>query len=128
MRNVSLTGRKNRLLATCLLAIPALVFCQPKYEFRAAWVATVENIDWPSKKGLPADSQKAEFIRQLEMHKRNDLNAVVVQIRPAADAFYPYPYEPCRESLTGIQGKPPSLYDAPLQFILAEPPQRDMEW
>ncbi len=43
----------------------------PKYEFRAAWVASVENIDWPSKKGLPVDSQKVEFTRLLDMHKRN---------------------------------------------------------
>ncbi|HEV3412297.1 MAG TPA: MarR family transcriptional regulator, partial [Puia sp.] len=78
------------------LALPALSIAQrpdsgtsprPKYEFRAVWVASVENIDWPSKKGLPVDSQKIEFTRLLDMHQRNGLNAVVVQIRPAADAF-----------------------------------------
>jgi len=59
MRNLSLIRIKDVLLAACFLAIPALSFCQPKYEFRAAWIATVENIDWPSKKGLPADSHPA---------------------------------------------------------------------
>lgn len=101
---------------------------KPKYEFRAAWIASVENIDWPSRKGLPADSQKAEFIRQLEMHKRNGLNAVVVQIRPAADAFYPSPYEPWSEWLTGVQGKPPSPWYDPLQWMIEETHRRGMEF
>ncbi|WP_431212817.1 family 10 glycosylhydrolase [Puia sp. P3] len=101
---------------------------KPKYELRAAWIASVENIDWPSKKGLPADSQKAEFIRQLDMHKRNGLNAVVVQIRPAADAFYPSTYEPWSEWLTGVQGKAPSPWYDPLQFMIEETHRRGMEF
>lgn len=128
MKKLSLITMKDLLLAICFLAIPALAFCQPKYEFRAAWIATVENIDWPSKKGLPADSQRAEFIRQLDMHKRNGLNAVVVQIRPATDAFYPSPYEPWSEWLTGTQGKPPSPYYDPLQFMIEETHKRGMEF
>ncbi|HEY4288946.1 MAG TPA: family 10 glycosylhydrolase [Puia sp.] len=101
---------------------------KPKYELRAAWIASVENIDWPSRKGLPADSQKAEFIRQLDMHKRNGMNAVVVQIRPAADAFYPSPYEPWSEWLTGVQGKSPSPWYDPLQFMIEETHRRGMEF
>src|SRR5579863_741226 len=101
---------------------------RPKYEFRAAWVASVENIDWPSKKGLPVDSQKAEFTRLLDMHQRNGLNAVVVQIRPAADAFFPSPYEPWSEWLTGIQGQPPSPYYDPLAFMIEETHKRGMEF
>src|SRR5215471_5131889 len=64
------------------------------YEFRGVWIATVDNIDWPSKGMVNVDSQKAEFIRQLDMHKANGMNAVIVQVRPSADAFYPSPYEP----------------------------------
>lgn len=100
----------------------------PKYEFRAAWVASVENIDWPSKKGLPADSQRAEFIRLLDMHKRNGLNAMVVQVRPAADALYPSPFEPWSEWLTGVQGRPPIPYYDPLQFMIEETHKRGMEF
>jgi uncharacterized lipoprotein YddW (UPF0748 family) len=100
----------------------------PKYEFRAAWIASVENIDWPSKKGLPADSQKAEFIRLLDMHKRDGLNAVVVQIRPAADAFFPSPYEPWSEWLSGVQGMAPSPYYDPLEFMIEETHRRGMEF
>src|ERR1700731_1774963 len=83
---------------------------QPKYEFRGVWIATVDNIDWPSKGNFNTDSQKLEFIRQLDRNKRNGINAVIVQVRPAADAFYPSPYEPWSEWLTGKQGKPPSPY------------------
>jgi len=101
---------------------------RPKYEFRAVWVASVENIDWPSEKGLPVDSQKAEFTRLLDMHQRNGLNAVVVQIRPAADAFFPSPYEPWSEWLTGIQGQPPSPYYDPLAFMIEETHKRGMEF
>jgi uncharacterized lipoprotein YddW (UPF0748 family) len=100
----------------------------PKYEFRAAWIATVDNIDWPSKKGLPVDSQKAEFIRMIDMHKRNGMNAVIVQIRPATDAFYPSPYEPWSEWLTGTQGLPPDPYYDPLEFMITETHKRGMEF
>ena len=120
-----------------LLAMPFLSAAQspdtsvvrrPKYEFRGVWVASVENIDWPSKKGLPVDSQKLEFTRLLDMHQRNGLNAVVVQIRPAADAFYPSPYEPWSEWLTGIQGQAPSPYYDPLEFMIEETHKRGMEF
>ncbi|HWB94304.1 MAG TPA: family 10 glycosylhydrolase, partial [Puia sp.] len=108
----TLNGLLDKLRTAMMVLIICFGWCisakaQPKYELRAAWVASVENIDWPSKKGLPVDSQKVEFIRLLDMHKRNGLNAVVVQIRPAADAFYPSPYEPWSEWLTGIQGQAP---------------------
>ena len=86
------------------------------------------NIDWPSRKGLPVDSQKAEFIRILDLHKQNGMNAIIMQIRPAADAFYPSPYEPWSEYLTGVQGKPPSPYYDPLQFMIEETHKRGMEF
>jgi uncharacterized lipoprotein YddW (UPF0748 family) len=101
---------------------------RPKYEFRAVWVASVENIDWPSKKGLPVDSQKVEFTRLLDQHQRNGFNAMVVQIRPAADAFYASSYEPWSEWLTGVQGQAPSPYYDPLQFMIEETHRRGMEF
>jgi uncharacterized lipoprotein YddW (UPF0748 family) len=100
----------------------------PRYEFRGAWIATVDNIDWPSRKGLPVDSQKAEYIRILELHKLNGMNAVIMQIRPAADAFYPSSFEPWSEWLTGVQGKPPFPYYDPLQFMIDETHKRGMEF
>ncbi len=94
------------------------VTSQPVYEFRGVWVATVDNIDWPLPKQFNSDSQKLEYIKQLDMHKRNGMNAMIVQVRPAADAFYPSPYEPWSQWLTGKQGRPPSPYYAPLLFMI----------
>jgi len=101
---------------------------QPKYEFRAVWIASVDNIDWPPKGMVNADSQKVEFIRQLELHKSNGMNAVIAQVRPAADAFYPSQYEPWSQWLTGTQGKPPDPYYDPLQFMIEETHKRGMEF
>ena len=95
-------------------------------EFRGAWVATVDQIDWPSKGNFNSEAQKAEFIALLDMHQRNGLNAVVVQIRPCADAFYPSPFEPWSQWLTGKQGKAPEPYYDPLEFMLAETHKRGM--
>lgn len=100
----------------------------PNYEFRAVWVASVANIDWPSKMNLSVAEQKAEYIKLLEMHQRNGMNAVIVQIRPAGDALYPSQYEPWSEFLTGKQGLPPAPYYDPLEFMISETHKRGMEF
>jgi uncharacterized lipoprotein YddW (UPF0748 family) len=100
----------------------------PKREFRAVWVATVENIDWPSRKGLPVEQQQQEFINILNTQQRNGMNAVIVQIRPVADAFYDSPFEPWSEYLTGTQGQAPNPYYDPLRFMLEETHKRGMEF
>jgi uncharacterized lipoprotein YddW (UPF0748 family) len=111
-----------------LISISLLAQQSPQYEFRAVWIATVENIDWPSKKGLPAEKQKEEFIRLLDMHQRNGMNAIVMQVRPVADAFYPSRFEPWSEYLSGKQGQAPNPYYDPLQFMLEETHKRGMEF
>ncbi len=105
-----------------------LSFAQPKYEFRGVWIATVDNLDWPPKGMVNVDSQKIEYIRQLDMHKKNRMNAVIVQVRPSADAFYPSQYEPWSQWLTGVQGQPPSPYYDPLQFMIDESHKRGLEF
>ncbi len=97
----------------------------PKYEFRAAWVATVNNIDWPSKPGLGITQQKQEAIRMLDMLQQNGINAVIFQGRPAADSFYRSNLEPWSRYLTGTPGKDPG-YD-PLAFWINECHKRSME-
>lgn len=104
------------------------IFAQNNYEFRAAWIATVANIDWPSRGNLDSESQKREFIRLLDMHKQNGMNAVIVQVRPATDAFYPSDLEPWSEWLTGRQGRAPVPYYDPLQFMIDEAHKRGMEF
>jgi uncharacterized lipoprotein YddW (UPF0748 family) len=115
-------------IVSILLSITALAQQSPHYEFRAVWVATVENIDWPSKRGLPVDQQKAEFIKLIDLHYKNGMNAIVMQIRPVTDAFYPSQYEPWSEYLNGKQGLPPTPYYDPLQFMIEETHKRGMEF
>ncbi len=99
----------------------------PKREFRGVWVATVANIDWPSKPGLTVDQQKQEFIGLLEKHKNNGMNSIVFQVRPAADAFYAKSREPWSQWLMGKQGIAPSEGYDPLAFAIKEAHFRGME-
>lgn len=101
---------------------------QPKQEFRAVWVATVANIDWPSKPGLTTQQQQNEVIDILEMHQRLGMNALIFQARPSADAFYPSKLEPWTRYLTGTPGKAPEPFYDPLQFWIEESHKRGMEF
>ncbi|WP_461630990.1 glycoside hydrolase family 10 protein [Labilibaculum euxinus] len=99
----------------------------PKREMRAVWVATVDNIDWPSKAGLSVEEQKKEMITLLDQHKKNGMNTIVFQIRPATDAFYISPYEPWSQWLSGEQGIAPDPFYDPLEFVIDECHKRAME-
>ena len=98
---------------------------QPKREFRGVWIATVVNLDWPTNARATAESQKKELADELNIHQQNGINAVMFQVRPAADAFYAKSREPWSKYLTGTQGKAPG-YD-PLEFAVAEAHKRSME-
>lgn len=114
-------------VAFLLLSLHA--FAQaPKREFRAAWIATVANIDWPSKPGLPSQVQQQEFINRLDELKALGCNVAIVQIRPVADALYPSTIEPWCHYLTGRQGQPPFPYYDPLKFMIEETHKRNMEF
>ncbi len=96
-------------------------------EFRAAWVSTVANIDWPSRSNLTVPQQQAEALAILERAKALNLNAIVLQVRPSADAIYASRLEPWSEFLTGQQGLAPSpLYD-PLTFWITQAHARGLE-
>ena len=71
------------------------------------WLATVSNRDWPSRTGLSASAQRKELTALLDKAVGHRLNAVMFQVRPTADAFWPSPYEPWSQYLTGTQGKDP---------------------
>ena len=110
-----------------LLAFTKITVAQKK-EFRGVWVASVDNTDWPKPATTNVAMQKESFIKLLDMHKYNGMNAVIVQIRPAADAFYPSTLEPWSQWLTGVQGQAPNPYYDPLQFMITETHKRGMEF
>jgi uncharacterized lipoprotein YddW (UPF0748 family) len=100
----------------------------PKHEFRAAWIATVENIDWPKRGQYNSDLQKQDFIRILDEHKRSNINAVFVQVRDACDSYYARSLEPWSEFLTGTQGKFPQPFYDPMKFMIEEAHERNLEF
>ena len=97
-------------------------------EFRGVWVATVNNIDWPSKPGLSSEEQKKEVVEILDMHAKNKMNAIIMQIRPAADAMYQSDLEPWSRYLTGTPGKAPHPFYDPLSFWIEQCHERNMEF
>ncbi len=111
-----------------LLFLPHSYAQHKKREFRGVWIATVNNIDWPSSDQLSTEAQKKELIRLLDIFKDLNLNAVIFQIRPSADAFYHSKYEPWSRYLTGQNGKAPQPYYDPLAFAIEETHKRGMEF
>jgi uncharacterized lipoprotein YddW (UPF0748 family) len=123
----------SSLLLCCFLQAGAqavadsTINAHPKRELRGVWVATVENIDWPQKPGEPTAQQQKELLDILDSHQKTGINAIMFQIRPAADAFYAKSREPWSKWLTGRQGLAPNpLYD-PLEFAITEAHKRGME-
>ena len=96
-------------------------------EFRGVWIATVGNLDWPSRPGLPVDSQRAELVSLLDRAVAMKLNAVIFQVRPEGDALYKSPYEPWSAYLTGTMGKAPAPAWDPLAFAVTESHRRGLE-
>ncbi|MGE0000813.1 MAG: glycoside hydrolase family 10 protein [Fimbriimonadaceae bacterium] len=91
---------------------------EPLREYRGAWVATVDNIDWPSKPGLPVDKQKQELRAIVATAEEVGLNMLVFQVRTSADALYPSEIEPSSWFLTGEQGA--KIGWDPLEFMIEE--------
>ncbi|MCC9167830.1 glycoside hydrolase family 10 protein [Pontibacter harenae] len=125
---------KNYFLSFVFLFISCGLLAQqvkpnPKREFRGVWIATVQNIDWPSKPGVVVNSelQKHEFVQILDQHQKTGINAVMLQVRPSTDAFYAKSRELWSMFLTGEQGVAPNPFYDPLNFAIEEAHKRGME-
>ena len=100
----------------------------PKNEFRAVWIATVVNIDWPKSSTDNVEKQKADYLEILDTYKKLNYNAVIVQIRSVGDAFYPSKLAPWSRYLTGKEGKAPNPYYDPLEWMIKEAHNRGFEF
>lgn len=98
----------------------------PKRQFRAMWIVTVTNIDWPSREGLAPERAMAEYVEWLELARSARFNAVIVQVRDAGGVLWPSDLEPWSQYLTGVRGRDPG-WD-PLAFLVAEAHRRDLEF
>src|SRR5690606_28442073 len=90
------------ILVVCMLPFASGQNLALNRVFRSVWFATVANIDWHSKQSLSTNQQKAELIAILVTHQRAGINAIMFQIRPAADALYAQSREPWSRFITGI--------------------------
>lgn len=98
-----------------------------KREVRGIWIATVTNIDWPSRPGLSPAQQRQELIAILDQHQQTGINTVMLQVRPTADAFYAKSRELWSHWLMGKQGLSPMPEYDPLEFAIKECHARGME-
>ena len=96
-------------------------------EFRGVWIASVHNIDWPSRPGLPPDVARLELQRLFDQARASGLNAVILQVRPAGDALYASDLEPWSEYLTGQQGVAPQPWWDPLKYAIEQARARGLE-
>ena len=116
--------------ANVVLSLPCSAAGDPPpiaREFRAAWIATVANIDWPSQPGLSPQEQRREMLELLDLVRGLRMNAVVLQVRPACDALYASKCEPWSEYLTGVAGQAPSDGYDPLAFAVDAAHERGLE-
>jgi uncharacterized lipoprotein YddW (UPF0748 family) len=96
-------------------------------DLRAMWLTTVNNIDWPSRPGMSEDEVKQEYLGWLDLAQKYHHNAIFVHIRPSGDAFWPSPYAPWSQWLTGkTDGSSPG-WD-PLQWAVTETHKRNIEF
>ncbi len=130
--------RKFLLILCSIILVNVLIMAQdtnqkeenipsPLREMRGVWVATVDNIDWPSKPGLDTKTQQKEIIAILDKVESLNMNAVIFQVRPQADALYKSTLEPWSYYLSGEQGKAPNPYYDPLEFWIKEAHKRGIE-
>ena len=119
---LQVVAQKQKPAENVAIALPKV-----QQEFRAAWIATVANIDWPSKPGLSTEKQKQEAIALLDFLQAHRFNAAILQMRPQADALYKSALEPWSYFLTGTQGKAPDPYYDPLEFWVKEAHDRGIE-
>ena len=77
-----------KIITIFLLIFLSIYSDEEKVEFRGVWIASVDNINWPSKPGLTDKEQKAEIIDILDEIKSLNMNAIIMQIRPTADRIY----------------------------------------
>jgi uncharacterized lipoprotein YddW (UPF0748 family) len=122
--------KRKIAISLIILLIPFILIASShkKRQLRAVWITTLLNLDWPSKSGLSKEIQKKEFIDMLDSFHKNNINTVIVQIRPSGDAIYPSNFALWSKWLSGEQGIAPNGKYDPLKFMIEECHKRCMEF
>lgn len=118
---------KSLLLGLMIGLLPSVCLSQievPKREFRGAWIATVNG----QFQGMSTEAMQKGLINRLNQLQKAGINAIIFQVRPESDAFYKSSFEPWSRFFTGVQGKAPSPYWDPMEFMVRECHKRGMEF
>lgn len=116
------------LLSCLTLALQASAqTTPPKLETRAAWIATVINLDWPGSPFHSPATQRSDLRSLMDGLAARSINVVYFQVRSEADAMYASEIEPWSRYLTGQQGQAPSPEWDPLSFAIETAHERGME-
>ncbi|MDR2804114.1 MAG: family 10 glycosylhydrolase [Dysgonamonadaceae bacterium] len=97
----------------------------PKREFRGAWIHVIHQRQYPA---MSVPEMKQYFIAMADSLQAYHINAMVFQVRPAADAFYSSNIEPWSRYLTGKQGQAPADAFDPMAFMIELAHDRGMEF
>ncbi|MEA5467972.1 glycoside hydrolase family 10 protein [Spirulina sp. 06S082] len=127
---IAQTGKMPKIASDYLINPPSTqttATLSHQREFRGAWITSVWNVNFPSKQGLSAQEQQQELRAILDRLQSLNFNAVIFQVRPEGDALYSSAREPWSVWLTGIQGRPPEPFYDPLEFLVTEGHQRNIE-
>jgi len=95
-------------------------------DFRAVWVVSVFNLDFPSKQDLTVAAMKREIDTIISRTIDMGLNAVIFQVRPTGDSLYESDLFPWSNWLTGTQGQGPPDFD-PLAYWIEACHENDVE-
>ena len=101
----------------------------PKREYRAVWLTTLKNLDWPSAPATTAAAeqrQRDELCAILDTLQAVGINTVLLQTRLRGDVIYPSRLEPFTAFISGKDGRPTQTYD-PLRFAVDECHRRGMQ-
>ncbi len=119
-----------KLVSKLFFAWALLIFCtaenalaQNKREFRGAWIQCVNG----QFIGMGTSQMQKTLSYQLDELQKDGVNAIIFQVRPECDALYESKIEPWSRFLTGEQGKAPSPYWDPLEWMIKQCHQRGME-
>ena len=110
------------LLLVALVAVGAWAQ-QPKREMRGAWIQCVNG----QFQGMGTAKMQQTLIYQLDELWKDGVNVIIFQVRPECDALYESSLEPWSRFLTGQQGKAPSPYWDPLEWMIKQCHARGME-
>ena len=114
--------KRLNLLLLMITMVLVSVYAQ-KREFRGAWIQCVNG----QFQGMSTATMQQTLQSQLDELQKDGVNAIIFQVRAECDALYPSKYEPWSRFLTGVQGKAPSPYWDPLQWMIDQCHKRGME-